>query len=433
MLDYVKDYAVLFGGYPNKKQRSNLCKSSKLLGVNFFETSFAKLDFKALSAFSRFLQKNGLNFRNKLDFSLSYDILELDSFIHGAGGAPAAVRNPNNKEVSMATLNDIAARLGISKSTVSKGLSNASDVSEDLRKKIMEVAAEMGYSGRRTQKRLCVLVENMGYTEPNQFGYELIAGFTQMASAEGWVVDAVPYTKERQAHETYRDFMAQGGYQGAFLLGFSLVDPWMQGEFQTVQIPTVLYDNRIPENPFMASIGCDCRGGMEAAVRHLYGQGHRRIGLLFSALDSYIVKERYNAFFSAMEKCGLEVDQDLIGLGYYVAETTRKYLPKFVERGATAILCSDDSRALAAYTECCDRRLRVPEDVSIIGFDDLPISAYMNPPLTTIRQNRLALGKCGYYALSCLLNGVDIDSILLRAPLVVRGSTGPAGAQREAS
>ena len=57
----------------------------------------------------------------------------------------------------------------------------------------------------------------------------------------------------------------------------------------------------------------------------------------------------------------------------------------------------------------------------------------MNPPLTTIRQNRLALGKCGYYALSCLLNGVDIDSILLRAPLVVRGSTGPAGAQREAS
>ena len=87
----------------------------------------------------------------------------------------------------------------------------------------------------------------------------------------------------------------------------------------------------------MASIGCDCRGGMEAAVRHLYGQGHRRIGLLFSALDSYIVKERYNAFFSAMEKCGLEVDQDLIGLGYYVAETTRKYLPKLIEKGATAM------------------------------------------------------------------------------------------------
>lgn len=328
----------------------------------------------------------------------------------------------------MATLNDIAARLGISKSTVSKGLSNASDVSEDLRKKIVEVAAEMGYSGRRTQKRLCVLVENMGYTDPNQFGYELIAGFTQMASAEGWVVDVMPFSKEEQEGASYGQFMAQGGYQGAFLLGFSLVDPWMKDEFHTARIPTVLYDNRIPGNPFMASVGCDSAGGMEAAVRHLRELGHRRIGLLSGALDSYIIKERYNAFFSAMERCGLEADPELIGVGYFVAETTRKCLPRLIKGGATAILCSDDSRALAAYTECVDRRVRVPGDMSIIGFDDLPISAYMNPPLTTIRQNRAALGKCGYYALSCLLNGVDIDSILLRAPLIVRGSTGPAAA-----
>lgn len=328
----------------------------------------------------------------------------------------------------MATLNDIAAKLGISKSTVSKGLSNASDVSEDLRKKIVEVAAEMGYSGRRTQKRLCVLVENMGYTDPNQFGYDLIAGFTQLASAEGWVVDVVPFVKEDQENVSYSGFMARHGYQGAFLLGFSLVDPWMQGEFHTAQIPTVLYDNRIPQNSYMASVGCDSAGGMEAAVRHLYELGHRRIGLLFSELDSYIIKDRYDAFFCAMERCGLEVDPELIGVGYFMAETTHKYLPKLIERGATAILCSDDTRALAVYTECTDRSLRVPEDVSIIGFDDQPISAYMNPALTTIRQDRTALGKCGYYALSCLLSGVCIDSILLRAPLVVRGSTGPAAA-----
>lgn len=327
----------------------------------------------------------------------------------------------------MATLNDIAAKLGISKSTVSKGLSNASDVSEDLRKKIVEVAAEMGYSGRRTQKRLCILVENMGYTDPNQFGYDLIAGFTQLASAEGWVVDVVPFAKEEQEGVSYSGFMARHGYQGALLLGFSLVDPWMQGEFHTAQIPTVLYDNRIPENPFMASVGCDSAGGMEAAVRHLYELGHRRIGLLFGELDSYIIRERYNAFFSAMEKCGLEVDPALVGTGYFMAESTRKYLPKLIERGATAILCSDDTRALAVYTECKDRSLRIPEDVSIVGFDDQPISAYMNPSLTTIRQDRTALGKCGYYALSCLLNGVCIDSILLRAPLMIRSSTGPAG------
>lgn len=328
----------------------------------------------------------------------------------------------------MVTLNDIAARLGISKSTVSKGLNNASDVSEELRRKILDTATEMGYTGRRGSKKLCILIENMGYKDPNQFGYDLIAGFLEMARPEGWSVDVVPLTEEYQRTATYQEAMAQGGWRGAFVLGFSLVDPWME-EFKTARIPTVLYDNSIQDNPFMASVDCDSAGGLAAAVRHLYGLGHRRIGLLCGPLESYVLKKRYTAYCSALEECGLPVDEELIGMGYYVAESTRKYLPRLIEKGATAILCSDDSRAVAAYTECRDRRLSIPRDVSIVGFDDLPIAAYMNPPLTTIRQDRPALGKCGYYALSCLLNGVDIGSIHLRAPLIVRGSTGPARGQ----
>ena len=325
----------------------------------------------------------------------------------------------------MITLNDIGAKLGITKSTVSKGLNNASDVSEELRRRILETAAEMGYTGQRHPKKFCIFIENMEYKDPNQFGYEIIAGFKEMAGSDGWMVDVVPLNVEYQRTITYRDAMAQGGWRGAFLLGFSLLDPWME-EFPTAQIPTVLYDNYIKENPCMASVGCDSGGGLEAAVRHLYNLGHRRIALLSGPLDSYIVRERCNAYLAAIEKCGLPVDEDLIGIGYYVAESTRKYLPKFIGKGATAILCVDDARAVAAYTECRDRRLSVPADVSIVGFDDLPMAAYMNPPLTTIRQNRLALGKCGYYALSCLINDVAIDSIQLRAPLMVRGSTGPA-------
>lgn len=99
----------------------------------------------------------------------------------------------------------------------------------------------------------------------------------------------------------------------------------------------------------------------------------------------------------------------------------------FWKRGwGTAILCSHDIRALSAITECIDRDIRVPEDVSIIGFDDLPVAAFNEPPLTTVRQDRIALGKCGYYAMTSLLNHVPIGSILLRAPLIVRQSTGPA-------
>ena len=83
-------------------------------------------------------------------------------------------------------------------------------------------------------------------------------------------------------------------------------------------------------------------------------------------------------------------------------------------------------RAISAITECEDRGIRVPQDVSIVGFDDLPMTAHTLPSLTTIRQDRAAIGKCGFYALSSLLNEVAIGSILLRATLIVRDSTGPA-------
>ena len=89
----------------------------------------------------------------------------------------------------MATINDIAAKLGISKSTVSKGLNNADDVGAETRKKILETAVELGYINKRQQKKskkLCILIENMNYDTPNQFGHDIVLGFKQMAEPEGW-------------------------------------------------------------------------------------------------------------------------------------------------------------------------------------------------------------------------------------------------------
>ena len=156
---------------------------------------------------------------------------------------------------------------------------------------------------------------------------------------------------------------------------------------------------------------------------------HKKIGLISGPLDSYILKARYHAYFNALEKYGLEISEDYIGLGYYVSESTRKYIPKLLEQGVTAILFSHDVRAISAIAEFDDRDIRIPDDISIVGFDDLPMTAYTTPPLTTVRQDRIALGQCGFYALSCLLNHVTIGSILLRAPLIIRGSTGPAPRQ----
>ena len=328
----------------------------------------------------------------------------------------------------MATINDIAEKLGVSKSTVSKALNNAPDVSDEMRKRILETAIAVGYVNKRQHKRerkLCILVENMEFNTPNEFGHDIVLGFKQMAEPDGWTVDIIPIDLEFQRGIPYGVFMMQHGYQASFILGLTLLDPWMQ-EFRTSKIPTVLYDNSIKENPYIASVGCDSREGFELAVKHLTKLGHKKIGLISGPLESYILKARYNAYLDAMEKYGLEINENYIGLGYFVNDSIKKYVPQLLGQGVTAILFSHDIRAISAIMECDDRGIRIPEDLSIVGFDDLPMAAYSMPPLTTIRQNRSALGKCGFYALSCLLNKVAIGSILLRASLIVRKSTGPA-------
>lgn len=328
----------------------------------------------------------------------------------------------------MATINDIAAKLGISKSTVSKGLNNATDVSEEMRRRILETAVEIGYINKRAyknEKKICIFVANMEYDTPYQFAHDIILGFKQKAEPEGWTIDIVNITEERQKLTPYDVYMMEHRYAAAFVLGFSLLDPWMK-DFKSTKIPTVLYDNYIKNNPYVASIGCDSQEGFELAVKHLQKLGHEKIGLISGPPESYIIQARYNAYINALEKYGLEVNPNYIGIGYYVAESVRVHIPKLVSQGVTAILCSHDARAIAAITECNDRGIRIPQDISLIGFDDLPMTEYTDPSLTTIRQDRLSLGKCGYYALNCLLNNVPIGSIMLRATLVERQSTGPA-------
>ena len=159
----------------------------------------------------------------------------------------------------MTTLQDIADRMGISKGTVSKALNGAPDISETLQKNVLETAVEMGYTKLRRQKadakKLCILTENIEYEEPHQFGYDITLGFRQMAEPAGYTVEIVQAEEKLQKHTPYDVFMLRNNYLGAFVLGFSLNDPWMK-DFHTSRTPTVLYDNYISANPNIAYVGC---------------------------------------------------------------------------------------------------------------------------------------------------------------------------------
>ena len=163
---------------------------------------------------------------------------------------------------------------------------------------------------------------------------------------------------------------------------------------------------------------------MELAVSYLAGLGYRKIAYLSSSLGARVLQARHAAFLRSMHQHGLKTSPAAIGRSYYLSECMEKHLPRFLENGITAIICNQDTLASATLTQCQQLGFQVPDDISIIGFDDLPIAACTSPPLTTIRQDRLELGKSGFFALSSLLNHIPISTYLLHAQLIQRESTG---------
>lgn len=329
----------------------------------------------------------------------------------------------------MATIKEIAQRLGVSISTVSKGLNGASDISAELRQTILDTAVEMGYVTKRMKKdahkKLCIFIENMDYESASQFGYDIILGFKQAAYRDNWHVEVLPVTPDFQKKEKYDTFMLKNGYSGAFLVGFSLKDNWME-QLSGTSIATALFDNSIRKNPNVAYIGTDSFEGIDTAIEHLVRLGHTRIGFLNGSLHSMITEHRQQAFYDSMASHQLALNHRLVANGYYVAESAKDFVPAFLENGATAIVCGNDLLAYGAMKECEKRGLRVPDDISIIGFDDLPFSAHTVPSLTTVRQERSELGKCAYMALHSLMNHVSVSKMLLRPQFIVRNSTAKA-------
>ena len=328
----------------------------------------------------------------------------------------------------MATIKDIADRLGISVSTVSKGLNGASDISESLRQSVLDTAVELGYTTKQMRgklpRKLCVFVENMEYETPEQFGYDIILGFRQQAFRLNYEVTVIPATPQLQSAEKYDTFMLKNGYVGAFMLGFALQDEWME-QFLATSIPTVLLDNYIRKNPAVSYVGTDSFEGIDDAIEHLTDLGHTRIGLINGSRNSMISDQRRQAYINSMTAHNLPFGDETMPYGYFVSDAAKPHVDSLLSMGMTAILCGNDLIASGVIDECAARGVRIPEDLSVIGFDDIPMSAKLNPPLTTIRQDRIELGKCGFFTLHSLISHVSISRTLLRPQLVLRESTGP--------
>jgi LacI family transcriptional regulator len=325
----------------------------------------------------------------------------------------------------MVTIKDIAKRLDVAPSTVSKGLNNANDISPELKQLVLDTAIEMGYVTKKmkkeTRKKLAVFVENMEYSKHDDFGFDIVLGFRQAALRENWDVVIVPISILEQLSEPYDRYMVKNGYHGGFFMGFALKDPWIK-QLSNTTIPTVLLDNYIKGNPVVGYVGTDSFEGIDLAIEHLISLGHTRIALLNGSKHSMVTDNRYEAYVASMQAHGLKVDENLIAYGHYVEDSAKYHLQRLIENGATAIICGNDLLAVGVLKECDKMGVMIPRDLSVIGYDNLPISKEMS--LTTINQDRINLGRCSYAALYWLIAKVPISKSLLRPEFVHRTTTG---------
>lgn len=321
----------------------------------------------------------------------------------------------------MVKISDIAEKVGVSKGTVSKALNGATDISETLRNKIIIEAQKMGYL-KDDVKKLCILIQNTNYKQKDDFAYDMINGFKQLAKKEKYNVVIVKSTLELQNRISFNMFMKENEFIGCFVIGFSYNDIWLN-QFKESKYPCVLYDNKSDGSKTTSQVGVDSNEAMELIIEHLHKFGHKNIAYLGGELGSYYSKSRFEAFKRALNNYDIEFNSLLYGEHFYVSECVSTYLPVMLENNATAIVCGHDLLANATMIQCQEMGYSIPNDISVVGFDNLPFAALTDPPLTTICQNRLQIGKSAYYAMESLLNDIYINSILIHANLIIRQST----------
>jgi len=308
----------------------------------------------------------------------------------------------------------VARRAGVSQSTVSLVLSGkgAGRISARTDALVRQAAADLGYRPNvaaralRTGTARTVGLVVTDVTHP--FFGPVLRGAQQAAWRAGYAVALVDVAndpdRERASFEALRAGPADG-----FM--FFTVDP-PEGSGEHVVAIEV-------EPPGMASVRVDTDRGTELAVRHLLELGHTRIGHLGSWLDAETFRRRIDAMAALL---GDDVPYETAPFDYQEACTAALRL---LEAHPTAIFCDDDILAGGVYLAARERGLRIPEDLSVVGFDDLPFARVFDPPLTTVAIDPEALGAGAFDVLLDLIAGRPAESRVLPVELVVRDSTAP--------
>jgi DNA-binding LacI/PurR family transcriptional regulator len=332
------------------------------------------------------------------------------------------------------TIADVAQAAGVSKTAVSFAFNNPERLGQATLERVLEVAHELGYtphpaaralSMRRSGTIGVLIPQRLSTVFANPFVSELIQGLGELCEEHDLTLLLVP-----PLDGSLEGAIRQASVDGFISLGLGPRDRALE-VLDAMGIPTVLVDSE--QSTGVPVVNVDDRGGAEAAARHLLEIGHRELAVIVlpptrgQVANTPTAARRLEGYMAAIEKAGAPAPLTLtagtsIGAGARAFES----LPKG-KRRPTGVLVMSDMTAIGLMSAAQSARLRIPDDLSVVGFDDIPAAAWTNPPLTTVRQPIVEKGRLAARLLIQRMKGKAVDSPApLMTSLVVRESTATA-------
>jgi LacI family repressor for deo operon, udp, cdd, tsx, nupC, and nupG len=336
-----------------------------------------------------------------------------------------------------ARIKEVARLASVSTATVSRALTSPHRVSPGTRARVMDAVAKVGYvpnpAARSLRSRKSHMVLVVVPDLANIFFSQVLRGIEEelFAAGYGMIVGDLNGSIEKEQH--FAAFAAGGQVDGVLLLnGHQLRQSAEPGAAPVdFGVPVVAMCEAI-EGASVPQIEVDNRAGARRMTEYLAELGHRAIGYVSGPAANVLEKERFAGFREGLAKAGGIFDAAFVWQGDYKLDSGVAVARRIVAsaRRPTAVFCSNDEMAIGLIRGLASAGLRVPEDMSVAGFDDIEFAEMAGPPLTTIRQPRRELGRNGASALLELLHGrTPSPRIRLRTELIIRASTArrPAG------
>lgn len=326
------------------------------------------------------------------------------------------------------TIADIAQEVGVSVATVSKVLNGRLDVADATRARVEDSLTRHAYRRRTTREPAsgARLLEVVFHEAQSPWSLPIISGVESVCGPArlGFVLSELS-GEHRPRQEWIDDVMARRPVGVLFVL--SGPDELQQQQLRSRSIPYVVLDTQGDPQPGAHTVGSNnWNGGLEV-TRHLIGLGHRRVAVISGPEDVLCSRARVDGYRTAHDEVGLGRDPSLVRWGNFDTDGGYRHAWELLsgDNPPTAIFAGSDMQALGVIRAAGELGLRVPEDLSVAGYDDLPISAWFNPPLTTVLQPLRQMAVLATQMLLTLADGEEPDSmrIELGTELVVRSST----------